>query len=245
MGSCLNSEILIQLDYTKFDEAELRLLAGAGDAMIRAEKSLAKAGHNLVERMVRADSVPTPWQHYPETDVFDYETASQYYFHAHDDLSEELSREIGHFHLFLREEALPMDAEAVRTIGTNDSCIAHVVAISMDRRGRPLELFTTNGWVTTEDFYEADDLIRALPRFGLDLTEPCLAVNHWLTAAFRFFRPQIEGLIRHRDEVLTPKAAKIGWEAALEDREMEVIGRTPVSIEKQMHEIIAALATKS
>ncbi len=235
-------------ELSSLDETELRRMAAAGDAMIRAQRQLSKAGHNLVERVLEGGDVPketmNPAQHFPAGDVFDYETGSQYYFHAHEDRSDEY----GHFHLFLREQALPLGAEPVCTAGSGDTSIAHLVAVSMDRMGRPMSLFTTNAWVTSEDFYPATDLLKALSRFRVDHTHPCLAVNQWLTAAVQFFGPQIRELVTARDAALEPlgsesEASESGLEFVLQDRSIDVITRTPISFEGQMSEILAVLAT--
>jgi len=224
-------------DFASLGQSALRRMVRSGEAMIQAEKHLNKAGHSLVERMLHGHGRFEPWAHYPPEDVYDYDTASQYYYHAHTDRPEEH----GHFHLFLRQSAFSADAVPRRILGTEGGTIGHLVAISMNRMGHPLELFVTNGWVTAEDAYGADDLIEAMPRWGVDHTQPCLAVNQWLTAAVRFFRPQIEALIRARDAALDPLAAKSGWEEVLELRDIEVVARMPVSPEAQMREIIGLL----
>ncbi len=220
-------------------------MAKAGQAMIRAEKQLSKAGYNLVGRVTGGIDVAQPWAHYPADDVYDYESASQYYYHTHDDRGDDWPSEHGHFHLFLRDQALPYGKRPVRDGQMEGAAIAHLVAISMDRMGRPLELFATNGWVTSEDFYLADDLVAALPRFSVDHTAPCLALNQWLTAATRFFAPHITRLIRTRDEILTPLVEEDCWECVLEDRKIEVIARISVTPEAQMREILDLLGASS
>jgi len=224
-------------DFAALGRTALRRMARAGEVMFQAEKHMSKAGHSLVERMLHESASFEPWTHYPPEDVYDYETSSQYYYHAHTDRP----GEHGHFHLFLRAPAFAAAASPRRTVGGEDGAIAHVVAISMNRMGHPLELFATNGWVTAEDYYGAADLITALPRWGVDHTQPCLAVNQWLSGAVRFFSPQIEALIRARDDALTPLAAKSTWEEVLELRDIEVIARVPVAPEAQMREIIGLL----
>ena len=49
-----------------------------------------------------------------------------------------------------------------------DDALTHVVAISMDSKGRPLRLFTTNRWVTGETWYRADDVCKVIGRFVID-----------------------------------------------------------------------------
>ena len=47
--------------------------------------------------------------------------------------------------------------------------ISHLVAISMDKWGLPIGLFTTNRWVTAENWYEAADVVAMLDCFDIDL----------------------------------------------------------------------------
>lgn len=228
-------------DFASLGKTTLRRMARAGQQMIEAERRLAKAGHSLVERMLHDQEHFEPWTHYPPADVYDYETASQYYYHAHADRP----WEHGHFHLFLRAPAFPPGAAPLRHVSEGTQMIAHVVAISMNRMGHPLELFVTNGWVTAEDSLPGEALVAALPRWGVDHTQPCLAVNQWLSGATRFFAPQIEALIRARDEALVPLAAKFGWDGVLEMRDIDVVARIPVVPEAQMREILSLLGGMS
>jgi hypothetical protein len=115
-----------------------------------------------------------------------------------------------------------------------DDLVCHLVAISMDRSGWPIALFTTNRWVTGETWYAAEDVAAMLDRFDMKVDKPSWSVNRWLTAMVRLFRPQIEDLLRQRD-------ARIGaWQAAhpeanaYEDRRLEVTSHLPIDIEAQV-----------
>ena len=90
----------------------------------------------------------------------------------------------------------PFRGNGKRPRGRNAIC--HLVAISMNRAGLPIALFTTNQWVTGETLYCARDTIRLLDRFAIDHVQPCLATNRRITAMLVLFRPQIEGLLLHR-----------------------------------------------
>ena len=58
---------------------------------------LRKGGLNVVGEVLRGYDF-IEMKHYPPDDVFDADTHSQYYYHAH----REVENEHGHFHTFLR-----------------------------------------------------------------------------------------------------------------------------------------------
>lgn len=222
-------------DFSTLDEATLARLARAGEAMFRAEKQLTKAGHTVVSRVTGREGPVPLWDHFPEEDVYDHDTASQYYFHVHD--KPVCEGEVGHFHFFLREPAFPLDVVPARATEDPSGHIAHLVAMSVDRQSHPLQLFVTNAWVTAESVYPGEALIPRIHRWGVDHTQPCLGANLWLSAAVAFFQPQITALIRARDEILAARAAESSWEEVFEDRELEVIACIKVSPEAQMRAI--------
>jgi hypothetical protein len=47
---------------------------------------------------------------------------------------------------------------------------------------------------------DADAAIRMLERFAITIEPPSRALNRWVSAVIRLFRPQIVDLIRARDE---------------------------------------------
>ncbi|MBW7471893.1 DUF6969 family protein [Marinobacter sp. F4218] len=64
---------------------------------------LKKGDLNIVGEVLRGQGPFYELDHYPKDDVFDASTGSQYYYHAH----RSDHPEHGHFHLFLRDAALP------------------------------------------------------------------------------------------------------------------------------------------
>lgn len=239
--------------------ADLRLLpldrladmAEAGGQIRECYRLLRKGGGNIVGEVLRGHGAFCEWEHYPPGDVYDDETHSQYYYHAHPDAGR--FAEHGHFHTFLRPLGMPADVrpsgddDASRAAGANDA-LSHLVAISMDGDGYPSRLFTTNRWVTGETWYAAADVIRMLDRFMIDLAYPSLPVNIWITAMVRLFRPEIEALVRERDAVLEARRAgeALGGETSgvYEDRGLEVVSSLPISVEDQVVRVAEALALR-
>jgi hypothetical protein len=194
---------------------------------------LEKAGINLVGEVLRGQGEFVELEHYPRDDVFDSETHAQYYYHTHRD--GEL--EHGHFHLFLRAGGMPPGCrpldypQASDAWPAGDEALGHLVAISMDGWGFPIGLFCTNRWVTAETWYPAEQTIAMLDRFAIDHAFPNWAVNRWLTAMLRLYRPQVELLIRQRDEVVAEWQDRQPGADVFEDRKLEITGYLPIDVE--------------
>lgn len=186
---------------------------------------LKKGGLNVVGEVLKGQGPFYEMDHYPKEDVYDRDTASQYYYHAH----REDHGEHGHFHLFLRNASLPEGVKPVMG-PSGEERVAHLVAISMDAWGYPTDLFTVNRWVTDESWLPAESIASVLDRFAIDHAYPSWPVNRWLTAMVRCFRPQIEALLYHRGEVIDLRREQ-GMEQVLEDRSLEITGTIPIDVD--------------
>lgn len=224
-------------------KARLEDMAQAGEEILESYRLLSKASANVVGQVLANQGTFYEWDHYPNGDVYDSETYSQYYYHAH----RGTTGENGHFHTFLRAGGMPAgvwpapyEGEGTRPLG--DDALAHIIAISMDRQGFPIALFTTNRWVTGETFYTADDVIKLIDKFLIDHTFPCLATNNWISAMMRLFRPQVEELLRLRDAEIDKWQALHPTEDVYEDRKLEVTSSVEISVENQIAAVRKALA---
>ena len=219
-------------------------MAEAAGVVEDSYRMLGKAGTNVVAQCLAHQGTFYELDHYPKGDVHDAEFHAQYYYHAH----RADSGEHGHFHTFLRAKAMPPQVKPVpysgkarRPMGTD--ALAHLVAISMNRPGFPIGLFTTNRWVTDETFYRAGDVIGMLDRFRIDHTFPCLAVNRWITAMVELFRPQVEALVSARDETMAQWAEAHPDRDVHEDRELEITSIIDIDADRQIAAVRAALET--
>lgn len=213
----------------------LKAMAEAGSVIEECYRALSKAGANVVGRCLAHQGTFYELDHYPKGDVYDPEFHAQYYYHAH----RREAGEHGHFHTFLRAKGMPAGCKPVPYGGkakrpTGDNALAHLIAISMNRPGFPIGLFTTNRWVTDETFYAAQEVIGMLDRFRVDHTHPCLAVNRWITAMVRLFRPQIEALLMARDATIAEWAAGHPDRDVYEDRELEITSIVAIDVPQQI-----------
>ena len=217
--------------------ATLEAMLAAGREVLEWRRILAKSGDNLVGEVLKHQGEFYVLDHYPKGDVFDPESHSQWYYHAHD--KEERPGEHGHFHTFLRgggmpEGIAPAPLPDLSPESAPNDRVCHLVAVSMDRSGWPLGLFTTNRWVTAETWYAAHDVAAMLDRFEVRMSRPSWPVNRWLSSLLRLFRPQIEELLQERDLRVRAWQRAHPEANAYEDRRLEVTSQLPVSVEAQV-----------
>lgn len=253
------------VDFARLSRAELERLAAFGDELADCEGRFARAGTAPVAALLRSAEPIKEWRHYPESDVFDPATHAQYFYHAHA-AGDRDAAEHGHFHTFLRAAGIPFgirplvmpelaiaDSSAApagplvpsaprRHDGEGGDPWTHLIALSMDRSGRPRGLFTTNRWVTDETWYRAGDVAALLDRFVVGAVPPEPLINRWLTAAVGLFRPQIIELLEARD------AAIMGWRRrrrgkvhVFEDRRLDITSACAIDIDDQRRCVEAAL----
>jgi hypothetical protein len=221
-----------------FDSAALsprRLLemAAAGQVVLDCRRELRRLGRTIVEEA--AGERIEPFTHYPQGDVYDYHTHSQFYFHIH------RTGEHGHFHTFLRPKGMPpgvspADPADRRAPGDNDA-LSHLVAIGVDGRGEPSRLFTTNRWVTAETWYKAADVRAMLPCFQVENDRPSPTLSRWVTAMVALFRPQIDRLLVERDAWIARNSHRLPGIPVFEDRDIEVTSQMAVNVEEQIAQV--------
>ena len=228
----------------EYTTKKLKKMLAAGIEIQEWNAMLEKTGTHIVDKVLKGQGVFSQMEHYPIDDTFDSRSYSQYYYHAH------RSGEHGHFHLFLRqggmeEGMLPIFYDQ-RNKGLDDiNTFAHLVAISMDDEGYPLTLFTTNRWVTGEDWYSSSDLKTMIERFNVNHAHPSYVVNRWLKAMLSLFEPQIHSLIDARDKRLMNYRFGVPLKVILEDQELDVITEEKISIDVQIKVIKEILSERN
>ncbi len=210
---------------------------------------LQKSGSNTVGEILREADEFTAWEHIPAEDVYDPDSASQYYYHAHeksatgDGIHDD---EHGHFHTFIRGPGMKYGAEPAPLPdfimpADKGELNTHIIGIGMDNMGVPIRLFTVNRWVTGETWYKAEDVIKQLDTFEIDLSVPSWPLNLWLSNIVQLYRPQIEKLIQERDEVVTAWQAEHPDVNAYEDRALEVTSYLNINLLEDINALEAAL----
>lgn len=228
------------VDLKQLPLAQLETMEAAGERILECQRVLRKSGSNVVAEVLRGQGAFVEIESYPRGDVYDPETHGQYFYHAH------RKGEHGHFHTFLREAGMPAgcrpaDQSEAPFMKERDDTISHLIAISMNQEGFPIGLFTTNRWLTADNWYAADDVIRMLDRFEMDLAYPSWPVNVWITAMLRLFRPQIVELLRERDRTVAAWRQTHADVDVFEDRQCDITSTRRISIAAQIERVHAAL----
>lgn len=231
------------MDLSILPPEQLARMADAGAKILECYRVLNKGGLNIVGEVLKGQGDFYELEHYPGDDVFDADTHSQYYYHAH----REDAGEHGHFHTFLRqpgmpEGTLPVSYEGEEPWPAGKDALSHLIAISMDAYGFPIGLFATNRWVTAEAWYKAEDVIAMLSRFNIDHAWPSWPVNIWISAMMVLFQPQIELLLRQRDEVVSNWTQAHPGVDVFEDRALELTGYLEINVEAQIRAVATALS---
>lgn len=225
---------------TRLPQARLRLMLDAGAVVQDCAAALARAGSNVVAEVIgTADFYEQ--LHYPRNDIYDEVSHAQFYYHAHRSGIDEH----GHFHTFLRAAGMPKGVEPdSRKLARSDqrwpcgdAALSHIIAISMDAYGDPTRLFTVNRWVTAETWYPARDVIAMLGQFSVRPLHPYATVSRWISAMMVLFGPDIEDLVRDRDEKISARAKLLPQSDPLEDRGLEVISSRDISVARQIRRI--------
>jgi len=238
--------------------------AEAAAVLRECRAALAERGSTVIREAIGDGPADTAgdivaWRHYPEGEVYDPATHAQYFYHRHAGSARTCPAEPvehGHFHLFLRGEGVPAgitplvlpeiavaDAPVVpqsaplKRGGRDEVC--HLVAIAVDRRGEPVQLFTTNRWVTGETWYRADDVIGMLNRFRLISESPASLLNRWIGALVCLFRPEIAAVLRQRDKTIVER--RFRWRThVFEDPRLEITSSLDINLEARLAAVDAA-----
>lgn len=223
--------------------SRLESMRRAAAAVLECEREVRGRVSNIVAEVLRGSDAFYEYEHYPDSDVFDPSSHSQYYYHAH----RGSFLEYGHFHLFMRQNGMPPDMTPAALPGKSrkrkrGDSLCHLIAISMDAYGTPMRLFTVNRWVTDEMWYDAPDVIRLLDKFAIDPAIAPAPVNRWIGAMVQLFWPQITVLLEHRDRVIADWRAQNPRRHALEDRRLEISSYLEISVEAQINSVSRALA---
>ena len=200
----------------------------AAEDVLRSIQAYSRRGTSVLADVLGKHTQFEEWAHYPQNDAVDANTRYRFYYHAHA-ASERMRGEHGHFHVF---GPAPISRRPSNAIAKPGSDYTHIVGISVDERGFPIRLFTTNRWVTAEQWLPAASVIRSMHRLDLGRTRPLRAAR-WVQGVVRLFPVQIAAIIRHRDDRIARKACHTDLERLFEDRRSHILSQCRVDLAKQ------------
>jgi hypothetical protein len=226
----------VSADLSSIQPGRLARMHAASDALFSVLEDAARIGRPPMSDLLDGQTL-IEWDHYPEGDIYDAATGIQVFYHAHAQ-GDRPSAENGHFHCFVERQRLQRAGRPIahpKRDGSRELC--HVVGISIDPRGVPFELFTTNQWVTDEWLYPADKVASLLPAFS-QLAADAPAALRWVAALVTLFEPQIDDLLRERDSQLD--LGRHGVRRRLMKGPLEVTSARTIDIDAQIDWVGAA-----
>ncbi len=236
-----------QLDMVTQPAKRLRMMLAAGEDVVEVKRVLDLTDDNVVGEVLRDQGTFYEWDHYPKGDVFDSNSHSQYFYHAHSIGGRD--PEHGHFHTFVRARGMPKGVKPINRPDRSQwpsggDALSHIVGISMDVRGAPIRLFTTNRWVTGEAWYKARGVAKMIALYTIGHAQPSWPANRWVSGMIRLFWPQIIMLLQARDISVQTWEKQNPGQDPFEDRGLEVTSQTDIDVEVQIAAVKAALAAK-
>ena len=73
----------MDVNFSELPKVRLERMRSAGEEALECYRVLSKAGANVVGELLKGEGKFYEWNHYPDGDIYDNETHSQYYYHAH------------------------------------------------------------------------------------------------------------------------------------------------------------------
>lgn len=163
------------------------------------------------------------WEHYPKHDLIDAQSGYEFYYHAHS-ANEMPDGEHGHFHLFKRDNQVANQFH-------------HLIAISLDQKGLPVRIFTTNQWVTGEQWLSAERTLVLLKGFDMAVKGRMAPLSRWLSAFTKLFYLDMQELIIQRDEVMGALSSTLGnHEFAYNARDQHVLTEKKIDLLSRLSE---------
>ncbi len=157
-----------------------------------------------------------PYQHYPGEAWYFGQGDWRVFYHSHPSPIMD-SHEHGHFHFFTRPK------------GNEDW--AHVVACSMDHYGQPINLFTTNRWVTDGVWFEAEQLSAQLYRLVTDKEDEL--PQSWFRNLLLLFQDEVQSLLEKRDSEVQ-RLCPNQYERCYIDRSIYYLSINDIQLEQKL-----------
>ncbi len=157
-----------------------------------------------------------PYQRYPALSYYFGEQHWRAFYHCHDSNIMDV-REHGHFHFFNRTN--------------DDEEWAHVIAMGMDRVGLPVNLFTTNLWVTDGNWFDTQLLKQQL--FVLQNSDDDDLPLSWFKYMLLLYQDTIQELLNKRDTELE-RLCPVSREHCFIDRTIYYLSHSDIDLNKQL-----------
>lgn len=219
------------------DRAKAQMLRQALVVIEAQQRVTGVQGATILRHMLDGGRRHVKMAHYPPGDRIDAETGAQYFYHAHRENLD--TEEHGHFHCFLRTQAIPPRIRPSRLPPPRQAAatpMTHIIAIAMNRHSHPIRLFTVNRWVVDDSWYDARHVPALLRRFRFDTAgdSDWNVLDRWVAGMLHLFAPQITWLAAARDRTIEAWQAAHPDRSPYEERQLEELSDIAIDLEHQV-----------
>ena len=208
-----------------YSQQELFQMYAAGLEAVKWQDLLGKVNATVISDVVKNFDEFFIGERYPHDESVDRETKCSYFYHSH------RPKEHGHFHIYYSNKSVMKKYEPIATWDKKHPN-THLVAISMHPNGDPIGFFIPNHWITKDDWYRHEDMKEMVSHFRINHPYPSWPSNQWVSEMLKLFKPQVEHLLKERDEILFNSDKPL--EKILRNRRQDVIASISISIPDQM-----------
>ena len=166
---------------------------------------------------------PVANSRYPEEAIGFGDDTWRVFYHCHDS-TDQPSDEHGHFHFFTRSRSADDDVTAW----------SHLVALSMDKMGQPLQWFMVNQWVTDGDWYRNEWLDSSFQQLARAHENGLL--EQWCQSLLYLYKEEIAYLLRQRDKNLAFLCNSDNLGACFQDRDIYLLSIETVSLVEKLQQ---------
>jgi hypothetical protein len=157
---------------------------------------------------------------YPESGLLFADKRWRVFYHCHEAISMHPD-EHGHFHLFT-------------DIG--NQAWAHVVGLSIDAEGQPLQWFMVNRWVTDGPWLERAAFPDQLKYVAVNDDEDL--VESWLGALLKLYSCELSELLKKRDEQITFYSKEKLRQETMDDREIYMLATQAIGLQFKLEKYL-------
>ena len=204
------------------------LIRQSAEDVLAIQANYAERGLSMAQVAMAGSNNFVEFRHYPKNDLVDLDSGYEMYYHSHslNQKKKYKNLECGHFHLFKRDKFV-------------SDQFTHLIAISIDVRGLPIRLFTTNGWVTGEVMKDVNVLKPLLDNFQMKVKGPMSPLARWINGLMFIFQSEILAVLKARDQKINKMIFKNKTRVeVLGDRRHHVLSEVEINFLRKMESLV-------
>ena len=192
----------------------------AGNEILNCLQLMGQQQSNPVLEILDLNETYLENKKYPQDKLLFKEDGWQAYYHSHSQPNK-VGNEHGHFHIFHQCERQRW---------------THLVALSMDSQGQPLQWFTTNRWVTDECWQPATRLTEYIQKCSSN--NEWLLTEKWLVAMLKLYEDEIVSLLQLRDKFIIDLEENIEVVDIHENRDYYILSKEMLNLKSKLIDVL-------